>query len=57
MDQKRRQAMVAGTAAKLPVGRIGQPDDMADAILFTLASDFLTGAVIDIDGGAHLPRG
>lgn len=40
-------------AAKIPVGRIGQPDELAGAILF-LASDmaaYITGAVLDFDGG------
>ncbi len=57
MDSHQRQAMFAGTAAKLPLGRIGQPDDMAGTILFALQNRFLTGAVIDVDGGVHLARG
>jgi NAD(P)-dependent dehydrogenase (short-subunit alcohol dehydrogenase family) len=57
MDSQQRQAMFASTAAKLPVGRIGQPDDLADAIVFALANPFLTGSVLDVDGGVHLPRG
>ncbi|MGO9359954.1 MAG: SDR family oxidoreductase [Xanthobacteraceae bacterium] len=57
MDSKQRQAMFAGAAAKLPAGRVGQPDDLADAIVFALLNPFLTGTVIDVDGGVHLPRG
>ena len=57
MEAQQRQAMLAGAAAKLPAGRIGQPDDLADAIFFALTNRFLTGAVIDIDGGVHLARG
>jgi NAD(P)-dependent dehydrogenase (short-subunit alcohol dehydrogenase family) len=39
--------------AKIPIGRIGQPEDVANLALF-LASDessFITGALIVIDGG------
>ncbi len=56
MESQQRQAMFAGAAAKLPVGRIGQPDDMADAILFALQNRSLTGAILDVDGGVHLAR-
>jgi 3-oxoacyl-[acyl-carrier protein] reductase len=40
------------------MGRIGQPDDIADVILF-LASDkarYLTGQVISVDGGLGVGR-
>ena len=57
MDQQQREAMFAGAAAKLPAGRTGQPGDIAEAVVFALTNRFLTGAVIDIDGGLHLPRG
>lgn len=39
-----------------PLGRNGQPEDVADAVLF-LASDlsrWITGAVLPLDGGRHL---
>ena len=40
-------------AAKAPLGRIGEPEDIANAVLF-LASDeasFITGAELNVDGG------
>ena len=39
-----------------PLGRVGTPQDVADAVLF-LCSDkasWLTGEVLDLNGGAHL---
>jgi len=44
----------ARSAAKIPIGRIAQPSEIASLVVF-LASDqssFLTGAAIPIDGGA-----
>jgi NAD(P)-dependent dehydrogenase (short-subunit alcohol dehydrogenase family) len=38
-----------------PVGRIGEPSDVADTVAFVVrSSDFLNGAVIAIDGGRSL---
>ncbi len=51
-----RAAMFAATAARLPAGRVGAPDDIAQAILLAIANPFLTGATLDVDGGAHLAR-
>jgi 3-oxoacyl-[acyl-carrier protein] reductase len=42
----------------VPLGRIGQPDDVADVVAF-LASDaarYLTGQVIAVDGGLLVGR-
>jgi NAD(P)-dependent dehydrogenase (short-subunit alcohol dehydrogenase family) len=38
----------------LPLKRHGSPSDVAEAALFLLRSDFITGQVIFVDGGAHL---
>ncbi len=49
MPEKIRQAMIART----PIGRVGQPRDIANAYLF-LASDeasFISGVVLRVDGG------
>ena len=42
----------------IPLGRLGTPRDVANAVLF-LASDeaeYITGTTIVIDGGQTLPR-
>jgi 3(or 17)beta-hydroxysteroid dehydrogenase len=48
--------MLAGLTARCPVGRIGQPAEVASAVLF-LASDeasFITGIGLPVDGGCTL---
>lgn len=35
----------------IPLGRLGDPRDVADAVRFFLASDFVTGATLIVDGG------
>jgi len=34
--------------------RIGEPEDVAKAVLFLLDSDFVTGQVLRVDGGRGL---
>jgi NAD(P)-dependent dehydrogenase (short-subunit alcohol dehydrogenase family) len=41
-------------AERLPVGRIGQPEDIADAIRFLMANGFVTGTVLHVEGGHRL---
>jgi NAD(P)-dependent dehydrogenase (short-subunit alcohol dehydrogenase family) len=43
---------------KLPLGRLGRPEDVSEAVAY-LASDsasFITGISLDVDGGLHLSR-
>ena len=47
------QQLLDGEAAKVPMGRVGRPDELAAAVLF-LASDqssFITGTELFVDGG------
>ena len=39
-----------------PLGRAGQPEDVAEAVLFLLKASWLTGEVLDLNGGAHMKR-
>jgi glucose 1-dehydrogenase len=43
--------------AKIPLGRLGTPEEMAEGILFLCdpAHDYMTGATLLIDGGISLP--
>jgi NAD(P)-dependent dehydrogenase (short-subunit alcohol dehydrogenase family) len=46
-------ANVADLVSRIPVGRLGQPQDVADLVVF-LASEhagYITGEVVDINGG------
>lgn len=42
--------------ANTPLGRPGTPEDVAEAVLFATRATWLTGEVIDLNGGAHLQR-
>ena len=47
MNQKALDAFVA----QIPVGRIGQPDDIWQAVKFCLECDYFNARTIDVDGG------
>ena len=41
-------------AARAPLGRWGSPEDVANAVVFLMRNDYLTGQVIYADGGAFI---
>jgi 3-oxoacyl-[acyl-carrier protein] reductase len=47
MNQKARDALVAA----IPVGRIGEPEDIWRAVRFVLECDYFDGRCVDVDGG------
>jgi NAD(P)-dependent dehydrogenase (short-subunit alcohol dehydrogenase family) len=54
MDAQKRTAMFEGAAARLPARRIGQPEDIAAAILFVATNPFATGSTVRVDGGGAI---
>jgi NAD(P)-dependent dehydrogenase (short-subunit alcohol dehydrogenase family) len=46
-------ANISDLAARVPVGRLGQPRDVADLVAFLCSEQagYITGAVVDINGG------
>ncbi|KAG6220386.1 hypothetical protein E4U26_006668 [Claviceps purpurea] len=44
---------VAGAAAEIPMGRLGQPEEIADGVLFLAGgrSSYVTGTTLMLDGG------
>jgi NAD(P)-dependent dehydrogenase (short-subunit alcohol dehydrogenase family) len=49
-----RQALFERMGAAVPAGRVGRPADIAQAILLLVENSFMTGCVIDCDGGWKL---
>ncbi|MEU8242213.1 SDR family oxidoreductase [Actinoplanes missouriensis] len=53
-DPAAAEQLLKGLAAGVPMQRLGQPDEIASAVLFLAsdASSYMTGAEIYVDGGA-----
>lgn len=38
----------------VPLKRLGRPEDVAQAVLYLVQADYVTGVVLPVDGGRHL---
>ena len=54
IPEAERQAMFAQTGAQLPVGRIGEAEDIAQTYLYLMKQQFGTGQILVVDGGATI---
>jgi NAD(P)-dependent dehydrogenase (short-subunit alcohol dehydrogenase family) len=53
-SKEEREAMVAKVGATYPAGRIGSPDDIARQLLLLAATEYATGTIVTLDGGASI---
>jgi NAD(P)-dependent dehydrogenase (short-subunit alcohol dehydrogenase family) len=49
-----RDALFQGFAAAAPVQRVGQPEELAQAVLYLMTNPFATGSTLFVDGGYTL---
>lgn len=54
LPDEQKAPVFADYAAKTPVGRVGRPEDVAEAIAFLIADSFMSGQTIVCDGGLRL---
>jgi 3-oxoacyl-[acyl-carrier protein] reductase len=49
-SEERRKEIIAS----IPLGRLGKPEDVAEAVLFLVSDEasFITGEILDVNGGA-----
>ena len=54
LSEKDRQAMYDQAAQQLPLGRVGEVGDAAQAYVYCMEQEFGTGIVLTVDGGTTL---
>jgi len=56
MPAERYERMLAERASEYPLGRVGEPQDIANLVSFLVSpqAEWITGAVIPIDGGSTI---
>jgi 3-oxoacyl-[acyl-carrier protein] reductase len=45
------EATLKRTIRKVPLGRLGRPEEVAAAVLCVVENDYVSGAVVAVDGG------
>ena len=50
------EGMEQSYAAEVPLGRIGEPADFADAVAWLAGPAYVTGLNLQVNGGNHLTR-
>ncbi|WP_066963022.1 SDR family oxidoreductase [Microbulbifer sp. Q7] len=54
MVAQMRPEILDGLVKQVPLRRIGEPDEIASTVSFIIENDYLTGRVVEIDGGARM---
>ncbi|RUV25884.1 MAG: SDR family oxidoreductase [Mesorhizobium sp.] len=51
INSARREQSAKWAETSLPARRFGQPEDLADAIIFAMRNPYTTGGILVVDGG------
>lgn len=54
MQEEEKQSTFARFSAATPVGRVGRPEDIAQSIVYLIGNSFMTGCILECDGGLRL---
>jgi 3-oxoacyl-[acyl-carrier protein] reductase len=54
MVESMRPEILMKVTAAVPLGRLGEPEEIARAVQFILENDFFTGRCLELDGGLRL---
>ena len=54
LSEAEQEALYAGVAASVPLGRVAEVDDVAKAYLYAMEQEYATGSEILVDGGSIL---
>lgn len=55
MQGAEREKFFGNATKNTLIPRAGKPEEVADAILFLIKNEYMTGSTVDVDGGALLP--
>ena len=53
VPEEQQRAIFERVASQLPAGRVGTANDIANAVLFLVTTSFVTGTVLQVDGGVE----
>src|SRR5205814_2580924 len=53
IETEMTQALPADNAARIPVGRMGTVEEVAQAVVMVMANSYMTGQTVQLNGGLH----
>jgi len=54
LEASAREAMYENASARLPARRMGQPEDVANAVVYLATTPYATGSTVRVDGGGAI---
>jgi NAD(P)-dependent dehydrogenase (short-subunit alcohol dehydrogenase family) len=54
LPAQERETFLSELAKQLPAGKVGEPADLAESILFLMKNTYITGTILHVDGGQQL---
>lgn len=54
LPPEERRQVLDDAARRVPAGRAGRPEDVGTAAVMLMLADYVTGSVVDVDGGIHI---
>ncbi len=54
MSEDQKRAIFDRMAGLLPAGRVGTAEDIAKAVMFLVTGSYVTGTVLEVDGGIRM---
>jgi len=54
LSDEARLSMFENAAARLPARRVGQPEDIANAVIYLASTPYATGSTVLVDGGGAI---
>lgn len=56
LPEEQREEAFRQYADRTPAGRVGEPEDLAKAVFYLIDNTFVTGTVLEVDGGLRLGK-
>jgi 3-oxoacyl-[acyl-carrier protein] reductase len=53
IETEMAEAFPADVAKRIPVGRLGTPEEVAQAVVMVIANPYMTGQTVPVNGGTH----
>ena len=57
MLKNKYDTIISFVSEKIPVRRIGKPEDVAEAVIMLMSNGYISGEIFNLTGGEHINGG